>query len=88
MVMGKPARDCTALVLLQLLYDDALHGTDILVRPLFELAMVQQPHRASAALQRLEDEIFGFRNKTNFKTAVFFHCGGLDLYPANHSIPG
>ena len=26
----------------------------------------------------------GFRNKTNFKTAIYFHCGGLDLMPATH----
>jgi hypothetical protein len=23
----------------------------------------------------------GFRNVENFKTAIFFNCGGLDLYP-------
>ncbi len=23
----------------------------------------------------------GFRNRQNFKTAIYFHCGGLDLYP-------
>lgn len=23
----------------------------------------------------------GFRNAENFKTAIYFHCGGLDLYP-------
>lgn len=23
----------------------------------------------------------GFRNRLNFKTAIYFHCGGLDLYP-------
>jgi len=23
----------------------------------------------------------GFRNIENFKTAIYFHCGGLDLYP-------
>ena len=26
----------------------------------------------------------GFRNKTNFKTAIFFYCGGLDLRPHPH----
>lgn len=26
----------------------------------------------------------GFRNTTNFKTAIYFHCGGLDLMPAFH----
>jgi transposase len=23
----------------------------------------------------------GFRNVENFKTAIYFHCGGLSLYP-------
>jgi len=23
----------------------------------------------------------GFRNPEHFKTAIYFHCGGLDLYP-------
>jgi transposase len=23
----------------------------------------------------------GFRNSANFKTAIYFHCGGLSLYP-------
>jgi transposase len=23
----------------------------------------------------------GYRNRENFKTAIYFHCGGLDLYP-------
>lgn len=26
----------------------------------------------------------GYRNKQHFKTAIYFHCGGLDLYPATH----
>jgi transposase len=26
----------------------------------------------------------GFRSKTNFITAIYFHCGGLDLMPATH----
>lgn len=26
----------------------------------------------------------GFRNKLNFKTAIYFHCGGLDLIPSTH----
>lgn len=26
----------------------------------------------------------GFRNKNNFATAIYFHCGGLDLMPATH----
>ncbi len=30
----------------------------------------------------------GYRNREHFKTAIFFHCGGLNLYPRTHSIPG
>jgi transposase len=26
----------------------------------------------------------GFRNKTNFQTAIYFHCGGLDMAPSCH----
>jgi len=26
----------------------------------------------------------GFRNKKNFVTAIYFHCGGLDLLPSTH----
>jgi transposase len=26
----------------------------------------------------------GFRNKANFVTAIYFHCGGLDLSPSTH----
>ena len=30
----------------------------------------------------------GFRNRDHFKTAIYFHCGGLDLYPLTHGNPG
>ncbi len=26
----------------------------------------------------------GFRNREHFKTAIYFHCGGLQLYPVTH----
>ena len=26
----------------------------------------------------------GFRSKTNFITAIYFHCGGLELMPSTH----
>ena len=26
----------------------------------------------------------GFRRKKNFVTAIYFHCGGLDLMPSTH----
>ena len=27
----------------------------------------------------------GFRNKANLVTAIYFHCGGLDLIPSSQS---
>jgi len=30
----------------------------------------------------------GYCNRENFKTAIYFHCGGLDLYSQTRSIPG
>ena len=32
-------------------------------------------------IQALKKAANGFRNRDNFKTAIYFHCGGLDLYP-------
>jgi hypothetical protein len=29
----------------------------------------------------LEKNACGFRNRDHLRTAIFFHCGGLDLYP-------
>lgn len=33
-------------------------------------------------IQGLIKKAYGFRNKERFKTEIFFHLGGLDLYPA------
>jgi transposase len=33
-------------------------------------------------IQGLIKKAFGYRNKARFKTDIFFHMGGLDLYPA------
>lgn len=30
----------------------------------------------------------GYRNRDNLKTAIYFHCGGLRLYPQPHANPG
>jgi transposase len=32
-------------------------------------------------IQALKHSAFGFRNRDHFRTAIFFHCGGLDLRP-------
>lgn len=35
----------------------------------------------NSKIQTIKKMAYGFRNKEHFKTAIFFHCGGLDLYP-------
>ena len=35
----------------------------------------------NSKIQTIKKMAYGFRNKEHFKTAIYFHCGGLDLYP-------
>lgn len=35
----------------------------------------------NATIQWVNKTARGFRNPEHFKTAIYFHCGGLDLYP-------
>jgi len=35
----------------------------------------------NAVIQWVKKTARGFRNAAHFKTAIFFHCGGLALYP-------
>ena len=35
----------------------------------------------NATIQWVKKPARGFRNVEHFKTAIYFHCGGLDLYP-------
>jgi transposase len=39
----------------------------------------------NSAIQTIKKRAGGYRNVENFKTAIYFHCGGLDLYPARSS---
>ena len=39
----------------------------------------------NAKIQRVKAMAFGFRNPQRFKNAIYFHLGGLDLYPAAHT---
>jgi len=32
-------------------------------------------------IQTIKKMAYGFRNQEHFKTAIYFHCGGLNLYP-------
>jgi transposase len=42
----------------------------------------------NSKIQTIKKMANGFRNREHFKTAIYFHCGGLDLYPATHGLPG
>jgi transposase len=42
----------------------------------------------NSKIQTLKKRAYGYRNRDHFKTAIYFHCGGLQLYPATHEIPG
>ncbi len=35
----------------------------------------------NSKIQTIKKMAYGFRNKEHFKTAIYFHCGGLDMYP-------
>ena len=35
----------------------------------------------NSKIMAIKRKCCGFRNRENFKTAIYFHCGGLDLYP-------
>lgn len=37
----------------------------------------------NSKIQGIKKRAYGFRNKANFKTAIYFHCGGLSLYPTH-----
>jgi transposase len=42
----------------------------------------------NSKIQTIKKMAYGFRNRENFKTAIYFHCGGLQLYPATHTKAG
>jgi transposase len=40
----------------------------------------------ASQIQALKKAANSFRNRNNFKTAIYFHCGGLDPYPDFHPL--
>ena len=38
----------------------------------------------NSRIQAIRVSARGFRNRENFKTAIYFHCGGLQLHPQTH----
>ena len=41
----------------------------------------------NSKIQRVKRMACGFRNRARFRTAIYFHLGGLDLSPATHTKP-
>ena len=41
----------------------------------------------NSKIQTIKKKAHGFKSFENFRTAIFFHCGGLKLYPATHGNP-
>jgi transposase len=38
----------------------------------------------NSKIQTIKKRAYGFRNQEHFKIAIYFHCGGLNLYPVTH----
>ncbi len=36
----------------------------------------------NARVEKVKRRASGYRNRMHFHTAIYFHCGGLDLYPS------
>ncbi len=41
----------------------------------------------NSKIQEIKKMACGYRNRDHFKIAIFFHCGGLQLYPGTHREP-
>lgn len=42
----------------------------------------------NTTIQMLKQRAYGFRNFAHFRVAILFRCGGLQLHPAAHPLPG
>lgn len=38
----------------------------------------------NSRIQRIKRQACGFRNRERFRNAIYFHCGGLNLYPTKY----
>lgn len=39
------------------------------------------PEAVNAQIEKVKRMAQGYRNREHYRTAIYFHCGGLDLYP-------
>lgn len=46
-----------------------------------------QAESLNGRIEKIKRQAHGFRNLENFKTAILFHLGNLDLYPGTHGKP-
>jgi len=53
------------------------------VRNYFSVARITNAaaEGVNSKIQTIKKMAYGYRNREHFKTAIFFHCGGLQLYP-------
>ena len=42
----------------------------------------------NSRIQAIRVSARAYRNSEHFKTAIYFHLGGLQLYPQTHGLPG
>jgi transposase len=42
----------------------------------------------NSKIETIRKKAYGFRNREHFKIAIYFHCGGLNLYPVTHKKVG
>ena len=43
--------------------------------------LAERDEGLNSRIQMVKQMACGFRNREHFRTAIYFHCGGLDLYP-------
>ncbi|MEM1228787.1 MAG: transposase [Planctomycetota bacterium] len=55
------------------------HGAIALMVPVYGYNAVAEG--VNSKIMSIKRRVGGFRNVENFKIAIFFYCGGLDLYP-------
>jgi transposase len=41
----------------------------------------------NAKIEKVKRMACGFRNRAHYRTAIYFHCGGLDLFPKPPALP-
>ena len=40
----------------------------------------------NSKIEKVKRLACGYRNRDHYKTAIYFHCGGLDLYPRRENV--